>query len=163
MTAPEEHLAPIREREQAATKGPWKAQEYVDIDEDGSYELANVVAPDPDAPDVSVLGVAPGILRNDAEFIAHAREDVPRLLAALDGVLALHKSVIVYEIDPMNGTWIYGDDDERKVMTVLCSECTPDHILSEAEDCEYDGPNDVDVCWPCPTITAITTALDGQA
>lgn len=89
-------------------------------------------------------------------------QDAPRLLAALDGVLALHQPTTVYEIDPMNGTWVYGDDDERKVMTVLCSECTPDSVIQEVDECDYDGPNSVDVCWPCPTVAVVTTALEGQ-
>lgn len=82
-------LDDIRQREQAATKGPWEAADYVDIDADGSYDLANVIAPDPAEPETAVLGIALGILRKDAGFIAHARTDIPSLLGALDAVLAL--------------------------------------------------------------------------
>uniref|UniRef100_UPI003F495274 hypothetical protein n=1 Tax=Arthrobacter silvisoli TaxID=2291022 RepID=UPI003F495274 len=82
MTAPDEFLAPIRERLAAATEGPWVA-EY-------SGEQGNCVIPH----DAQSTREAVAITRlyhqqADAEFIAHAREDVPRLLAALDGVLAL--------------------------------------------------------------------------
>lgn len=76
----------IQARIEAATPGPWTRSDYVDIDQDGAFDLAHVTAPDPHDPDTAVQGIAMGILREDAEFIAHAREDVPRLLDALAAV-----------------------------------------------------------------------------
>lgn len=86
------------------------------------------------------------------------RTDVPRLLAALEGVVALHKPVEVYEIDPANGTWIY-DGDERRIMATLCRECTPDFVLEDIDESDYEGPYDVDVSHPCPTVAAVVAAL----
>lgn len=74
---------------------------------------------------------------------------------AVDAILALHKPVTVYELDDLNGVWIY-DGDERRVLTTLCGECTPDFVLSEIEEGDYDGGgSDADVHYPCPTVTVI--------
>lgn len=66
------YLAEVRARMDAATPGPWTAHddglvwpERMGDPVSGSTEMA------------------------DAEFIAHAREDLPRLLAVLDRVRAL--------------------------------------------------------------------------
>lgn len=82
-------LDAIQARAAAATKGPWRRENYTDIDDEGAFYLAHVLAPDPDVPDEAVLGIAMGILRPDAEFIAASREDVPRLVAALRAVEAV--------------------------------------------------------------------------
>jgi hypothetical protein len=106
-------------------------------------------------------------MRN-ADKLAH--EDVRYLLAelrkaheALERVEALHKPVTVYELDDVNGTWIY-DGDEKRVLTTLCAECTPDFVLSEIEEGDYDGGgSDADIYWPCPTKAAVAAAKgDGQ-
>lgn len=72
--------AAIRTREEAATKGPW-------LVEDDHTDLNRwVVSED------STLTIGFGYVGNrtqdDAEFTAHAREDVPALLAELDRVRA---------------------------------------------------------------------------
>ena len=71
MLTPDE-LAAMREREQAATPGPWlvKGDELVPV----------VVLRDPRCHFVRMGGVD----LPDMEFIAHAREDIPRLLARID-------------------------------------------------------------------------------
>jgi hypothetical protein len=88
----------------------------------------------------------------DAEFIASAREDVPRLLAALRAVEALHVPGRAYE----------AEDD--------CGHAAETHDTIETTDGEWvclDTPLDETFCeecrdnlgdtqpWPCPTITAI--------
>lgn len=78
-------LAEIREREQAATKGPW---EWDVIPALGDRPA--VLLPDPDNDDRADLlfqADAPQATEADAEFIANARTDVPRLLAALEAAL----------------------------------------------------------------------------
>lgn len=73
----------------------------------------------------------------DAEFIAAARTDVPALLDALEKVLELHQPVT----DGMGFT-----EDGYGGISPACSSCgTSD---------EYAVP------YPCPTVTAITTALE---
>jgi len=61
----------------------------------------------------------------DAQFIAHARQDVPTLLAALEAVVAEHKAL------PNSTSALY----PRPLCT--CGKS-----------------------WPCPTITAITDAME---
>ena len=83
-----DRLNEIEARANAATEGPWEADKYTELDPDGFYELARVIAPDPDDEEDYAIGVVHvGILRNDAAFIAHARTDVPALVAALRAVL----------------------------------------------------------------------------
>ena len=78
-----------------------------------------------------------GVTSADAEFIAAARTTVPALLDALEKVLELHQPVT----DGMGFTEHgYGG------ISPACSSCgTSD---------EYAVP------YPCPTVTAITTALE---
>jgi hypothetical protein len=85
-------LAAIRERERAATRGPWEGED----DEDcwrlfgatgtGLHPLQILKAPKHGTPYAEYWP-----RKNDAEFIAHARSDVPRLLAAVEAVLELHQ------------------------------------------------------------------------
>ena len=83
-----DRLDEIEARANAATEGPWTPDEYTEVDPDGFYELSRVIAPDPDGDDWCAIGVVhTGILRPDADFIAHARTDVPALVAALQAVL----------------------------------------------------------------------------
>jgi hypothetical protein len=107
----------------------------VDVDHDGAFDLAHVTAADPHEPDTTVQGVALGILRNDAEFIAHAPADVARLLGALDRVSTLHTKVC----DVTGGECVQQDD----CSALACAAC-------------HDP-------WPCPTVNALTAALDGKA
>ena len=76
-----DRLDEIEARANAATEGPWTPDEYTEVDPDGFYELSRVIAPDPDGDDWCAIGVVhTGILRPDADFIAHARTDVPWLI-----------------------------------------------------------------------------------
>ena len=101
-------LNEIEARTNAATEGPWR---HISIFEVGGFvenprgrelfdwaqdDAGTICAPD-----------------GDAEFIAHARTDVPALVAALRAVLEVHK---------------------RKV--TMFNFATYD----ECEDCEYDWP-----------------------
>ena len=71
----DEQLAEIEAREKAATKGPWNIeQEFV---YEGYYKLKIVGLND------FVIPSLEGIRGHDAQFIAHARTDIPRLLAAV--------------------------------------------------------------------------------
>ena len=71
----------------------------------------------------------------DAEFIANARADLPVLLAAIRAVEAVHES-----IDALNVRF-------NRVQKV-CTGCGTD-----------DGNWQT---WPCPTIRALTNALEGE-
>lgn len=81
-----DYLDEIQARADAATDGPWAAIERalgdVYIAELGMYGVAwDEPAEWHDSDEASLA---------DAEFIAHARTDVPRLVAALRAVEALH-------------------------------------------------------------------------
>jgi hypothetical protein len=80
-------LAPIRDREKAATPGPWKVEREHGYDTDGQpWSLPSVTGPDGE--DILLGGAGqPGA---DLRFTAHAREDVPLLLAAVEALLAQH-------------------------------------------------------------------------
>lgn len=74
-------LAAIRAREQAATPGPWTLWHR-------TKHAADVQAASPNSVGGTILHtIAPCWAGPDAEFIAHARTDVPRLLDALERVL----------------------------------------------------------------------------
>jgi len=160
-----DQLAAIEARAQAATEGPWETH---DGDVVQSYDIAVKTG----EYSYEREGIIPGewVRENDAEFIANARTDVPALLALvreqqakLDRVEALHQPVPVYEIDPVNGTWVYGLDDERVKAFTLCGECSPESVMDDVEDgdCDTSGTYD-DVHWPCPTIAAITATEEGK-
>lgn len=99
-----------------------------------------------DHPGKSVFAVAYDVgCDEDAEFIAAARTDVPWLLEqvglrdkALEAVLELHK-----DGGESQG---YLDNGHYGVIDHCCTEC--------GSHGEYGTP------WPCPTVKAITDALD---
>lgn len=70
----------------------------------------------------------------DAEFIAAARTDLPKLIAALRAVLAQHYP---HDCSPEHGSW--------------CSPCWSEGLC---EGCSED--------WPCPTVKAIAEALEAD-
>jgi hypothetical protein len=86
-----DRLTEIEARLDDATPGPWNVVNIIDMDADGTYELAHVTAPDPFEPDTTVQGVALGIHRPDAKFIAEAPTDIRALLNAVNAVLSLAK------------------------------------------------------------------------
>jgi len=74
----------------------------------------------------------------DAEFIAAARTTVPALLDALEAVLEIHQDGGESQGYLDGGS--YGD------MPHCCTEC--------------GSLGEYGVLWPCPTVEAITTALE---
>ena len=121
MTDPREALARIRAQADAATEGPWE------LLGDGEYVSGPgiLVAPDDG-----------GVTSADAEFIAAARTNVPRLVDALEKVLILHKPV---EVEPSE---------------TICSGCST--LRGQGETARYFPFTE----YPCPTVTTITTALE---
>lgn len=79
----DEELTQIKERAEKATKGPWDVDVPVDYCTNckNEYEIVQ-----------SELFLAPIVaeLRNieDAEFIAHAREDIPKLIVEIEELRA---------------------------------------------------------------------------
>lgn len=83
--------------------------------------------------------IASEAAEDDAEFIAAARTTVPALVDALEAVLKVHR-----DGGESQG---YLDNGHYGVIDHCCTEC--------GSHGEYGTP------WPCPTVTAITTALEG--
>ena len=111
-------LNEIEARANAATEGPW-----------------DVFMGRIDHPGRSLVAVAYDVAREeDAEFIAHARTDVPTLVAALYEVLDLHRRVVL----PTD--WQIG----RMEDVSICGVCT---VEGEPAD------------WPCLTVDAIRRYL----
>ena len=138
-------LDDIKARAEAATDGPWKwdnrrvptlngmagsrdvyryETEVIEADHNGECGCRSACQLD--------LTVGPA----DAEFIAHARTDVPALVAAVEAVLALHKA------------WAESNPTDTTVSHV-CEACLTANGWGEP----------VPEPFPCPTVTAIRTAL----
>lgn len=133
-------LDQVRERWAAATPGPW------------FREYSDVITNDPDPRDTEegyddprslrIVQGAPHLNKrdpqgiNNATAIANAPTDVGMLLGAVDAVLKLHT--------PIDAAMFTGRNGVHKVQ--VCTGCGTD-----------DGN------WqrfPCPTVRAITAALD---
>ena len=73
-----DQLAAIEARAQAATAGPWEAADSTKVDEDGApiHCEVNVWSASGD-----YISTVPEGFDANAEFIAHARTDIPDLLA----------------------------------------------------------------------------------
>lgn len=84
----DDELAEIARRATMATPGPWRrTKDSVDINKGRQTLIAFAKLPDPD--------LLPHIrYEQDAEFIAHARTDVPRLVAEILRLREIHKEVI---------------------------------------------------------------------
>lgn len=128
-------LDAIKARAEAATDGPWVQGRFIDShhtsrksDEWKSnadeQERLSVRVGDPMGEHVARITDGD---HSDAVFIAHARQDIPALLAAVEAVLELHQRNMYDE----------------------CIECLSTDEYGEATNVDY----------PCPTVTAIQSAL----
>jgi hypothetical protein len=122
-------LDEIKARAEAGTSGLW-VNPHGAMEKYG-YEFIN-----------SPSGIVASKIDNhaNAEFIAHARTDVPVLVAAVEAVLELHKPITDDGNSLRNWLGVY-DGKPRD----YCNEC------------EVDGYTAVP--YPCPTVTAIQSAL----
>lgn len=88
--------------------------------------------------------------------------NVPRLLAAVEAVVVLHKPLDVFEYDDVNDTFKLDDDGEQIPAGSFCQTCSDSDVIQDIEDCEYDISGTYGgVSWPCPTVTALTAAIEG--
>lgn len=138
-SAAAEVLAAWQNAADAATDGPWKVVDlrnapdgnrdclWVDVDNGRQIKTVAELTEDGGAEIIWTL--------SDAEFIALSRDALPRAVAALQAVLALHTP---------SPRWVIGRSDTA----VICETCT-NHVpaLSQA------------VLYPCPTAAAIVAAL----
>lgn len=132
MTATIEFLQEQKRLAEAATDGPW-ASTY------GAHEPSRVWASDDDAEPLAVLGgyVEQSDSQADAEFIAAARTSAPKLIAAVEAVMAVHRPV---DVEPSE---------------TVCHGCST--LRGTGENARYFPYEE----WPCPTIRAIEAELIG--
>jgi len=79
MTTIEQRLREIEERASKASPGPWRAIREASADETAcGYDLYSL-----DGPTWLEEGDYAYLARNDAEFAAHARDDIPWLLSLI--------------------------------------------------------------------------------
>lgn len=160
MTDPREILARIRAQADAATEGPWEVGDryhcqaadmcdcapghgpLIDTYQHPKWGTMHVHRKDEPWWNEGVLfrkaGGPPGevacdLAAEDAEFIASARTTVPRLVDALDAVLELHKPIQASMTNSNGGV----------TDVTVCDHC-------------------LDPTYPCPTVAAITRALEGE-
>jgi hypothetical protein len=131
----DEELQACRERAEAATPGPWKVSRVPFDERKGTDEVCDLVN---DTWVVTRVGFLRDF-RSDAKFIAHAREDVPRLLATIDAL--------------------------RTELTKLSA---PAHPWNECEKCGYvldigdDAHDGTEVnCHVCGSVSVIEELTDG--
>lgn len=152
-------LAAIKERVAKASPGPWATDTDHGQDVDGEpFTFDAVVGPDGQ---MAMETVA------DLEFAAHAREDVPRLVKALEAALSHHDpdqlhgmvedykgNIVCPHGSDYDGDLHYEDSEgfwycKALPTVVVCSSCA-------------DGSaSDLREQWPCSTYTGITSALTG--
>ena len=137
-----ESLDAIKARAEAATDGPWLVDPHADSENGAGIcnESDAVIGGGMEGNyPCSPVGVYE---EADAQFIAHARSDVPALVAAVQAVLAQHKCV---------ESWRSG--------VYQCGHCA--ELCHSTSGLGCDDP--IDAVWPCPTVAAIHQALgEGQ-
>ena len=157
-----ERLAEVQARTDKATGGPWTWTDGVRqrLLGGASHDSSEIVRC------AALLHPAAA----DAEFIAHARTDVPALVAALESVLELHKPVKRYVVDGYEEV-----SYESREQAVEETECDPravtEWVLCE-ECCRVeDGPDGVgpqvagyaNSDHPCTTYLTVQAAFEKVA
>lgn len=124
-------LDDIKARAEKATEGPWT---YMGKD----HETTWIESPVEDVLIHDERGTGhmredfSWIKQPDAEFIAHARTDIPKLVAALEAVEALHQ--------PFEWSFGFGP-------------------VKSCKHCKDQGADEIQSSYPCATVQAITKAL----
>lgn len=133
-----ERLAAITARADKATEGPWGIETHYGMSQSRRRQI---VAPGWMTP-IAVLGKENPYGDGDAEFIAHARSDVPWLVEqvrkrddALQAVLEAHQKG--------NARIVVGVAGQDVEHCIGCSQISSEDLIA----------------WPCPTVRAISAAL----
>ena len=98
---------------------------------------------------------------NSTLSVSDAHNNLPRALTALDSVLELHKPIFYYEHeDSCTNT----DEDHRAELHVEfdLGEYYCEDLPTGEKTCEscYDDEGER-VMYPCPTVQAVQTAIEG--
>lgn len=166
-------LAGIKTRAEKATEGPWE----VDRNHPFTSDLVGIFAPGPKHYILQVENqddVDDPTSDEDIQFLAAARTDVPRLVAAIEAVAGLHKPETRWM--PYDGAEVsYGTREEAIEacedldIGIAATVLVPFDLCAHCKTIE-EGPCDGECTremgyreslWPCPTITAVVAALGG--
>lgn len=93
----EDELKAIRERADKATPGPW-------VGGDGEYD--DVCAAIPNSNDNAVYLIIECMYKNDVSFVAHARQDIPALVAEVERLQKNNRELFYFGgllIEVLNG------------------------------------------------------------
>lgn len=144
-------LDQIRQREAAATKGPWKAR---------GLQSSTAILDGSDKVLASLGDPLSGYNWKAAEFIAEARTDMPRLLATVDAVLALHSKRVEQAVFGDCAAEMCDHDDECPTEPFdVCAACW---VAAEEVDQYFMEGQIHTAAYPCRTVRAITEALEGD-
>ncbi len=142
----EDRIAEIRARLDAATEGPWihEPSEVLHGTEDVRlhYVSDQAAIADDDPPMCSFYS------RADAEFVAHAREDVPFLLSELEAAQARLDKVRALHQRCDDGEQGYRPDGGYGTVAPCCETC--------GSYGEYTEP------WPCATARVLGLGEEGD-
>ena len=159
-------IAEQRRIEQAATDGPWMSEW------DTSDEWWTIHGqPNPTKGDERMVCPEVATLQHsedwtaDVNFIADARTALPKALAALEAVLALHRRVGIYdycECDDKNTPEhedIYEIGVTCNKVYEICAACCRDDVYQSEECVNYHQHDTGEHYCPSGTVVAIAEAL----
>lgn len=104
--------------------------------------------------------------RDSDLVLSDALEDIPRLLARVEAVRALHRPLRIFgDCDHHHDREDIGHDGVQLIPEVgivceagyqytICRECCTDGEFQRI-DCADDHPHDTAPCWPCRTAVAL--------
>ncbi len=107
-------LDAIRARADAATPGPWDCERP-----NQAYRIYELSSQSPQGLNETLAEISGYNASDDSEFIAHAREDVPALVAEVDrlrGIVSDILRVLSWEPDPCP---VHPEDDSPDYVTVF--------------------------------------------
>lgn len=112
-----EELQAIKARAEAATPGPW-----TNVDEDGEHwkSITAIEGGDPLSVTMKIYDEG-GHSLADAEFIAHARTDVPALVAEVE---RLRKALLKRGAAECYQCGTILDDENRHISGLMCIPCS---------------------------------------
>jgi hypothetical protein len=162
-------IAAMREREAAATRGPWLAEDSGDCWQlfgavtPGIHPLQLIKAPKCGTPYAEYWPDDA-----DAVFIAAARSDMPRLLAGYEALLKLHQPKQGYgpAFSPSSGAPLCSHDPDTDTDAHFEGDdgewyCRDKITGRTCRTCADEENADLWAEWPCATYDAIAAALAG--
>lgn len=154
-TGPEAPLDAIKARVEAATPGPWWAENLASPTMDGSSERGPTWKVKYGLPG-GRLNSGPGHDKETAAFIAHARSDVPWLIEQLEEARAERDALLDHEFAELA--------DLRAQLASLTVRVEGAKAIHEAVDIGEDRMVclDCEKASPCPTLRALADPAEGR-